>query len=144
MLLLLLFEMTLTCFLSSPPAPAPSFWQHVENKWISSSKEIITFRKALLNPITAFQFQRFVSLKGDLLENGVLFWQEVQKYKVYIGDLHSSQIMTVISSSSLHRHGSLFGKGWCSGIVSLPDVSSSKVVRWEVMDRPNPRRDMAS
>ncbi|XP_042317120.1 regulator of G-protein signaling 22 [Sceloporus undulatus] len=56
-------------------------WKHVDNKWVSSSQEIITFRKALLNPITAFQFQRFVSLKGDLLENGVIFWQEVQKYK---------------------------------------------------------------
>ncbi|XP_020640989.3 regulator of G-protein signaling 22 isoform X1 [Pogona vitticeps] len=56
-------------------------WKHADNKWVSSSQEIITFRKALLNPITAFQFQRFVSLKGDLLENGVLFWQEVQKYK---------------------------------------------------------------
>uniref|UniRef100_A0A8D0GFZ0 Regulator of G protein signaling 22 n=1 Tax=Sphenodon punctatus TaxID=8508 RepID=A0A8D0GFZ0_SPHPU len=56
-------------------------WKHVDNKWVSSSREIITFRKALLNPITAFQFQRFVSLKGDLLGNGVLFWQEVQKYK---------------------------------------------------------------
>uniref|UniRef100_A0A8D2L3N3 Regulator of G protein signaling 22 n=1 Tax=Varanus komodoensis TaxID=61221 RepID=A0A8D2L3N3_VARKO len=56
-------------------------WKHVDNKWVSSSKEIITFRKALLNPITALQFQRFVSLKGDLLGNGVIFWQEVQKYK---------------------------------------------------------------
>ncbi|KAI4565935.1 hypothetical protein MJT46_009310 [Ovis ammon polii x Ovis aries] len=53
----------------------------VESKWISSSCEIIAFRKALLNPVTARQFQRFVALKGDLLENGVLFWQEVQKYK---------------------------------------------------------------
>uniref|UniRef100_A0A8C3TC97 Regulator of G protein signaling 22 n=1 Tax=Chelydra serpentina TaxID=8475 RepID=A0A8C3TC97_CHESE len=51
------------------------------SKWVSSSREIIMFRKALLNPVTALQFQRFVSLKGDLLENGVLFWQEVQKYK---------------------------------------------------------------
>ncbi|XP_009321401.1 PREDICTED: regulator of G-protein signaling 22 [Pygoscelis adeliae] len=56
-------------------------WKHVDNKWVSSSSEIIAFRKALLNPVTANQFQRFVSLKGDLLENGVLFWQEVQKYK---------------------------------------------------------------
>ncbi|XP_053106515.1 regulator of G-protein signaling 22 isoform X2 [Hemicordylus capensis] len=56
-------------------------WKHVDNKWVSSSREIITFRKALSNPITAFQFQRYVALKGDLLENGVLFWQEVQKYK---------------------------------------------------------------
>ncbi|XP_077023450.1 regulator of G-protein signaling 22 isoform X4 [Tamandua tetradactyla] len=56
-------------------------WKPVESKWISSSCDIIAFRKALLNPVTARQFQRFVSLKGDLLENGVLFWQEVQKYK---------------------------------------------------------------
>uniref|UniRef100_A0A8C4V7E8 Regulator of G protein signaling 22 n=1 Tax=Falco tinnunculus TaxID=100819 RepID=A0A8C4V7E8_FALTI len=56
-------------------------WKHVDNKRVSSSSEIIAFRKALLNPVTANQFQHFVSLKGDLLENGVLFWQEVQKYK---------------------------------------------------------------
>ncbi|XP_036194479.1 regulator of G-protein signaling 22 [Myotis myotis] len=56
-------------------------WKPVESKWISSSSEIIAFRKALLNPVTANQFQQFVALKGDLLENGVLFWQEVQKYK---------------------------------------------------------------
>ncbi|XP_070078507.1 regulator of G-protein signaling 22 isoform X4 [Equus caballus] len=56
-------------------------WKPVESKWISSSSDIIAFRKALLNPVTARQFQRFVALKGDLLENGVLFWQEVQKYK---------------------------------------------------------------
>ncbi|NXQ96088.1 RGS22 protein, partial [Sagittarius serpentarius] len=55
--------------------------EHVDNKWVSSSSEIIAFRKALLNPVTANQFQHFVSLQGDLLENGVLFWQEVQKYK---------------------------------------------------------------
>ncbi|NXL85605.1 RGS22 protein, partial [Alectura lathami] len=55
--------------------------EHVDNKRVSSSSEIIAFRKALLDPVTANQFQRFVALKGDLLENGVLFWQEVQKYK---------------------------------------------------------------
>ncbi|KAM6281023.1 regulator of G-protein signaling 22 [Porphyrio hochstetteri] len=56
-------------------------WKHVDNKRVSSSSEIIAFRKALLNPVTANQFQLFVSLKGDLLGNGVLFWREVQKYK---------------------------------------------------------------
>ncbi|XP_069710526.1 regulator of G-protein signaling 22 [Phaenicophaeus curvirostris] len=56
-------------------------WKHVDSKRVSSSSEIIAFRKALLNPVTANHFQRFVSLKGDLLENGVLFWREVQKYK---------------------------------------------------------------
>uniref|UniRef100_H3B5N7 Regulator of G protein signaling 22 n=1 Tax=Latimeria chalumnae TaxID=7897 RepID=H3B5N7_LATCH len=56
-------------------------WKHLDNKWVSSSKEIIAFRKALLNQVTAHQFQRYVSLKGDYMENGVLFWLEVQKYK---------------------------------------------------------------
>ncbi|NXN77744.1 RGS22 protein, partial [Bombycilla garrulus] len=54
---------------------------HVDNKSVSSSSEIIAFRKALLDPVTANLFKRFVALKGDLLGNGVLFWQEVQKYK---------------------------------------------------------------
>uniref|UniRef100_A0A2K5EZW2 Regulator of G protein signaling 22 n=1 Tax=Aotus nancymaae TaxID=37293 RepID=A0A2K5EZW2_AOTNA len=63
------------------PEKKIGIWKPVESKWISSSCEIIAFRKALLNPVTSRQFQRFVALKGDLLENGVLFWQEVQKYK---------------------------------------------------------------
>ncbi|NWR72997.1 RGS22 protein, partial [Centropus unirufus] len=54
---------------------------HVDNTWVSSSSEVIAFRKALLDPVTAYQFQLFVSLKGELLANGVLFWREVQKYK---------------------------------------------------------------
>ncbi len=49
---------------------------------MSSSKDIITFRKALLNPLTSLQFRRYVSIKGDNFENDVLFWQEVQRYKV--------------------------------------------------------------
>lgn len=55
----------------------------MDNKSVSSSSEIIAFRKALLDPVTANLFRRFVALKGDLLGNGVLFWQEVQKYKVW-------------------------------------------------------------
>ncbi|CAJ0921059.1 unnamed protein product [Ranitomeya imitator] len=56
-------------------------WKQLDSKWITSSKEIIAFRKALLNSVTASQFQRFICLKGDFLENGLLFWQEVHKYK---------------------------------------------------------------
>lgn len=52
-----------------------------ENKIISTTKEIIAFRKALLNPITGLQFRQLVSLKGDLMENNVIFWIEIQKYK---------------------------------------------------------------
>lgn len=61
--------------------------QMLEGKWVSSSKEIIAFRKSLLNPVISYQFQRFVSVKSDLLENDVLFWRECQKYKVkFIAD----------------------------------------------------------
>ncbi|KAF4798072.1 regulator of G-protein signaling 22 [Turdus rufiventris] len=62
------------------PATRKQQEKHVDNKSVSSSSEI-AFRKALLDPVTANLFQRFVALKGDLLGNGVLFWQEVQKYK---------------------------------------------------------------
>ncbi|KAL8572507.1 hypothetical protein ACOMHN_019546 [Nucella lapillus] len=57
-------------------------WKMLESKWLSSSKEILTFRRALMNPVTSHQFRRFVSIKGENLENNVLFWQEVQKYKL--------------------------------------------------------------
>ncbi|XP_041356675.1 regulator of G-protein signaling 22-like isoform X3 [Gigantopelta aegis] len=60
----------------------------VESRWMSSSGEILTFRKALVNPMTCIQFRRYVSLQGDLLENDVLFWLEVQKYKE-LNHLHS-------------------------------------------------------
>ncbi|XP_026149614.1 regulator of G-protein signaling 22 isoform X3 [Mastacembelus armatus] len=52
-----------------------------EGLWMSSSKEILLFRQILLNPVTCLQFQHFVSLKGDFLENDLLFWLEVQRYK---------------------------------------------------------------
>uniref|UniRef100_UPI0037E844D0 regulator of G-protein signaling 22 n=1 Tax=Semicossyphus pulcher TaxID=241346 RepID=UPI0037E844D0 len=52
-----------------------------ESLWMSSSKEILLFRRILLNPVTCVQFQHFVFLKGDFLENDLLFWLEVQRYK---------------------------------------------------------------
>ncbi|NXA74214.1 RGS22 protein, partial [Thryothorus ludovicianus] len=71
----------LPLFLADEDRGAEGQAKHVDNKSVSSSSEIIAFRKALLDPVTANLFQRFVALKGDLLGNGVLFWQEVQKYK---------------------------------------------------------------
>ncbi|XP_065525221.1 regulator of G-protein signaling 22 [Lathamus discolor] len=67
--------------LSGQKQKATRLWKHANNKCVSSSSEVIAFRKALLNPVTANEFRRFVSLQGDLLANGLLFWQEVQKYK---------------------------------------------------------------
>uniref|UniRef100_A0A3Q0R6C6 RGS domain-containing protein n=1 Tax=Amphilophus citrinellus TaxID=61819 RepID=A0A3Q0R6C6_AMPCI len=52
-----------------------------EGLWMSSSKEILLFRQILLNPVTCQQFQDFVYSKGGFLENDVLFWLEVQRYK---------------------------------------------------------------
>ncbi|XP_063735122.1 regulator of G-protein signaling 22 isoform X2 [Eleginops maclovinus] len=49
--------------------------------WMSSSKEILLFRRILLDPNNCMRFQHFVSLKGDFLEKDVLFWLEVQRYK---------------------------------------------------------------
>lgn len=53
-----------------------------EGLWMSSTKEILLFRQILLNPVTCQQFQDFVYSKGGFLENDVLFWLEVQRYKV--------------------------------------------------------------
>ncbi|XP_039257978.2 regulator of G-protein signaling 22-like [Styela clava] len=56
-------------------------WKLLDNKWQTSSRELVEFRHALANPVTSSQFRRYVAVKGDLLENDVLFWLEVQKYK---------------------------------------------------------------
>ncbi|KAL0963317.1 hypothetical protein UPYG_G00304590 [Umbra pygmaea] len=50
-------------------------------KWMTSAGDILALRQALLNPLTCHQFRLFVSLKGDSLENDILFWLEVQRYK---------------------------------------------------------------
>nr|XP_046188831.1 regulator of G-protein signaling 22-like [Oncorhynchus gorbuscha] len=56
-------------------------WKQVKGTWMTSAGEILAVRSALLNPVTCHQFRRFVSLKGDFLENDILFWLEVQRYK---------------------------------------------------------------
>ncbi|XP_064883138.1 regulator of G-protein signaling 22 [Oncorhynchus nerka] len=56
-------------------------WKQVKGTWMTSAGEILVLRRALLNPVTCHQFRRFVSLKGDFLENDILFWLEVQRYK---------------------------------------------------------------
>ncbi|XP_076806464.1 regulator of G-protein signaling 22-like [Clavelina lepadiformis] len=56
-------------------------WRMLDNRWQSSSRDLMEFRRALTNNITVGQFRRYVSVKGDFLENNVLFWLEVQKYK---------------------------------------------------------------
>lgn len=48
---------------------------------MSSSQESVALRRALLNPVTCLQFQKFLSVRDDLLENDLLFWLEVQRYK---------------------------------------------------------------
>ena len=52
------------------------------NRWSLSHTKITHFRTSLRNPLTSQLFRRYVSAKGDRLENNILFWQETQKYKV--------------------------------------------------------------
>ncbi|KAK9961610.1 hypothetical protein ABG768_009384 [Culter alburnus] len=48
---------------------------------MSCSQESVCLRRALLNPVTRLQFQKFLSARDNLLENDLLFWLEVQRYK---------------------------------------------------------------
>ncbi|KAL7887072.1 hypothetical protein AOLI_G00047930 [Acnodon oligacanthus] len=48
---------------------------------MNSSQEVLALRRALLNPITCQHFRLFLSMRGELLENDLLFWLEVQRYK---------------------------------------------------------------
>ncbi|GFN79075.1 regulator of G-protein signaling 22 [Plakobranchus ocellatus] len=67
------------------PRSTPTPGKLLESRWVTSAKEINCFRQALRNPLTCELFQQFVSLQGEHLENDVLFWLEVQKYKVLKG-----------------------------------------------------------
>ncbi|XP_038056134.1 regulator of G-protein signaling 22-like [Patiria miniata] len=58
-----------------------AIYRILEGRWVSSSRDIIAFRQALMNPVTCGHFRKFFSVKGDNLENDVLFWLEVQKFK---------------------------------------------------------------
>nr|XP_055067666.1 regulator of G-protein signaling 22 isoform X1 [Misgurnus anguillicaudatus] len=57
------------------------FNKQVNGGVMASSQVSVSLRKALLNPLTCLQFQKFLSVCGDLLENDLLFWLEVQRYK---------------------------------------------------------------
>eukprot|EP00105_Crassostrea_gigas_P001535 XP_011413762.1 PREDICTED: regulator of G-protein signaling 22-like isoform X1 [Crassostrea gigas] len=76
----------------------------LDTKWQSSAKDVIIFRKCLLNPVTALQFRRYVSVKDisnkeDKLENDVLFWLEVQRFKdLYHVHCDDSVILAKVNS----------------------------------------------
>ncbi|KAJ8032832.1 Regulator of G-protein signaling 22 [Holothuria leucospilota] len=76
-----------------------AIYKILESRWVSSSREIIMFRQALSNPFTCQQFRKFVSIKGENLENDVLFWLEVQKFKdMYHNHTEDSLIHQKISA----------------------------------------------
>lgn len=56
--------------------------QQVDGGMMSTSQEVLALRRAVLNPVTCQHFRLFLSLRGELLENDLLFWLEVQRYKV--------------------------------------------------------------
>jgi hypothetical protein len=58
------------------------FIQVLNSRWVSSSRDIVALRQTLNNPESCLAFRKFVALKGDTYESDVLFWIEIQKYKV--------------------------------------------------------------
>ncbi|XP_064604416.1 regulator of G-protein signaling 22-like isoform X3 [Liolophura sinensis] len=100
--------------------------QMLESRWVTSSGDIMTFRKALLNPITSLQFRRYISIKGDSLENDVLFWLEVQKYK----ELHHTN---TDDSTLLHKINAIINCFLDSPIppslqVDIPQETADKII----------------
>ena len=59
-----------------------SLIQILNSRWVSSSRDIVALRQTLNNPESCLAFRKFVALKGETYENDVLFWIEIQKYKV--------------------------------------------------------------
>jgi hypothetical protein len=55
--------------------------QLLESKWVTSSEDILAFRKTLMDESVCRHFRRFALLKGELMDNNVSFWIEVQKFK---------------------------------------------------------------
>uniref|UniRef100_W5KXG0 RGS domain-containing protein n=1 Tax=Astyanax mexicanus TaxID=7994 RepID=W5KXG0_ASTMX len=56
-------------------------WKQVDGGLMGSSREALALRKVLYDPNTCLHFRLFLSLRGELLENDLLFWLEVQRYK---------------------------------------------------------------
>uniref|UniRef100_F6X153 RGS domain-containing protein n=1 Tax=Ciona intestinalis TaxID=7719 RepID=F6X153_CIOIN len=75
-------------------------WRLLDNRWQSSSRDLMEFRRGLTNRITTSQFRKYVSLKGEFLENDVLFWVEVQKYKDFC-HIHNDPVSTEIKVTSI-------------------------------------------
>nr|XP_021322461.1 regulator of G-protein signaling 22 [Danio rerio] len=48
---------------------------------VSQQQQAVCVRRALQDPVTRLQFQQFLSSVDALLENDLLFWLEVQRYK---------------------------------------------------------------
>jgi len=56
-------------------------WRLLNSRWNSNSRDVTSLRIALSDPVQCDQFQRFISIRGDLMVNNLNFWLEVQKYK---------------------------------------------------------------
>lgn len=56
-----------------------------ELSWMANSREAILFRRALQDNLTCANFIQYLAIKQEpeqFLVNNVLFWLEVQRYKV--------------------------------------------------------------
>jgi len=70
-----------------------------ELSWMTNSREAILFRRALLDNLTCANFIQYLAIKQEpeqFLVNNVLFWLEVQRYKVYTLFVFKSWCLAII------------------------------------------------
>ncbi|XP_066929473.1 regulator of G-protein signaling 22-like [Clytia hemisphaerica] len=73
-------------------------WRLLNNRWNSSSREVAGLRMALSNEEECQQFRQFIKYRGELMDNNLNFWLEVQKYK----DLCHSHVQESIIRNKIH------------------------------------------
>ena len=49
---------------------------------VQHTRDVSIFRKSLKDPQLAAEFHHYVVVKGRRLEANLMFWKEVQKFKV--------------------------------------------------------------
>lgn len=76
-------------------------WRLLNSRWNAGGRDVAALRKALSDPGERELFRRFISIHGDMMENNLNFWLEVQKYKELChnhveGKLIKRKIQTII------------------------------------------------
>jgi hypothetical protein len=95
------------------------------------SKDISAFRRGLLNPVTCFQFRKFVSVKNGenpFVENDISFWLEAEQIKV----ISSSQVDVTLVHKKIQAVVSQFIDSAIPPAlqISIPSELAQKIRQW--------------